>query len=486
MKKYVVILAAACLAVACTSKETPEVLSSKVFNASIEPETKTYTEAKKVYWYAGDAVSIFDKGNSENDNVKYTYAGEDGTTRGPLTTQNLVVASNSLQYTYGIYPYYSDNLVLSEGKAVAYIDPEQDYEVDSFGDGANAMVAVSADNRTLEFKNVAGYLKLRLYGDNSTPIQAIQVASNNEEYISGDVLVEMLPGQTPVLSAYPDNNYASDVAIVYFPDDPAITLNPSQSSPLDVWVALTPGTIASGITVSVLGADGRKFTYENKKPLTIKRGICTSTAPLKVEFPELVEDPETKAYIEENVAGNYIFNITAGYDGQVYDNAITISYSLKVDSNVHLEGKFIDCDLYVDATFDPTTGILSIPGGSAACIIPRSTSTVGYLFYVDGNGQIILDPITFQLTAPHTFTFNPPYTLYIGYIENNQVNGWDWVKSLNSITYQSGATINPGNPTKPVRRKDVSVRKRPVVPIAWKSLDTTAPLSIGMKAGKAF
>ena len=177
MKKYVVILAAACLAVACTSKETPEVLSSKVFNASIEPETKTYTEAKKVYWYAGDAVSIFDKGNTENDNVKYTYAGEDGTTRGPLTTQNLVVASNSLQYTYGIYPYYSDNLVLSEGKAVAYIDPKQDYEVDSFGDGANAMVAVSADNRTLEFKNVAGYLKLRLYGDNSTPIQAIQVAN---------------------------------------------------------------------------------------------------------------------------------------------------------------------------------------------------------------------------------------------------------------------------------------------------------------------
>lgn len=492
MKKYVVILAAACLAVACTSKETPEVLSSKVFNASIEPETKTYTEAKKVYWYAGDAVSIFDKGNTENDNVKYTYAGEDGTTRGPLTTQNLVVASNSLQYTYGIYPYYSDNLVLSEGKAVAYIDPEQDYEVDSFGDGANAMVAVSADNRTLEFKNVAGYLKLRLYGDNSTPIQAIQVASNNEEYISGDVLVEMLPGQTPVLSAYPDNNYASDVAIVYFPEDPAITLNPSQSSPLDVWVALTPGTIASGITVSVLGADNRLFTYENTKPLTIKRGICTSTAPLKVEFPELVEDPETKAAIEENVAGDYIFNITAGYDGQVYDNSITMSYSLKANSNVHLEGDFIDCSLSADATFDRTTGLLTIPQGVACLLVPaQNPKYYGSLYYGEEGDDDMINiynnlPVTFKLTAPHTFISESPYSIYIAVAINGQNRVWDWTESINSITYQSGATINPGNPTKPVRRKDVSVRKRPVVPVAWKSLDTTAPLSIGMKAGKAF
>ncbi len=486
MKKYVVILAAACLAVACTSKETaPEVCPSKVFQASIEPGTRTYTENKKVCWYNGDAVSIFDKGNAEADNVKYTYAGQDGTVRGALTSQSTVKPSGSLQYTYGIYPYLSDNLVLSEGKAVAYILPEQDYEVDSFGDAANAMVAVSADNKLLEFKNVAGYLKLRLYGDNSTPIQAVQVASNNGEYISGDVLVEMLPGETPVVSAYPDNNYAHDVATVYLPSSPAVTLDPSQSSLLDVWVALTPGTIASGITVSVLGADNRVFSYENKKPLTIKRGICTSTAPLKVEFPELVEDPETKAAIEENLAGTYIFNITAGYDGQVYNNSIEISYALKANSNVHLAGDFIDSYLIADATFDRATGILSIPNGVLCLILPTQTPTYGYLSYVNGN-QPVNEPVTFKLTAPHTLTYEPPYPLYILYEADGKLYGWDSVASMNSITYQDGISVSPTIPTTPVKRKNTTVKTDWVAPLVWKSVDTTVPYSVDMNARKDF
>ena len=490
MKKYVVILAAACLAVACTSKETaPEVCPSKVFQASIEPGTRTYTENKKVYWYNGDAVSIFDKGNAEADNVKYTYAGQDGTVRGALTSQSTVKPSGSLQYTYGIYPYLSENLVLSEGKAVAYILPEQDYEVDSFGDQANAMVAVSADNKLLEFKNVAGYLKLRLYGDNSTPIQAVQVASNNGEYISGDVLVEMLPGETPVVSPYPDNNYAHDAATVYLPSSPAVTLDPSQSSLLDVWVALTPGTIASGITVSVLGADNRVFSYENKKPLTIKRGICTSTAPLKVEFPELVEDPETKAAIEENLAGDYIFNITSGYDGHVYENPVTISYSLKATSNVHLEGEFIDSYLNADATFDRTTGLLSFTPGVVSLIVSaQNPMYYGSLYYGEEEGDDSFNiytntPVTFKLTAPHTLTYESPYSIYIGILVDGELKGiWDWTGSINSITYQNGTSVTPNVPITPVRRKNISVKSHSTAPVVRKSIDTNVPLSVKMIA----
>ena len=471
MKKSVVLLAAVCLVAACTSRETPEVLPSKVFQASIEPATKTYTEGKKVYWYSGDPISVFDRGNAATDNVKYTFAGQTGTTRGPLTSNAAATSSGSLKYTYGIYPYLDDNLVLSEGKSIAYIFPEQDYELDSFGDMANAMVAVSADNQTLEFKNVAGYLKLRLYGDASTAISAVQVTSNNGEYITGDVLVEMLPGEAPVVSAYPDNSYASDKALVSLPTSPETILNPSESSPLDVWFALTPGTVASGITVSVLGADGRVFSYENKKPLTIKRGICTSTAPLKVEFPELNEDPETKAYIEENLAGTYIFNITALYDDHVYDNAITISYSLKAGSNVHLEGDFIDCDLSVDATFDPETGLLSIPYGVAACLLPISSPVVSYLLLVDSAGNIQSAPISFRLTAPHTLTFESSYSIYIAYIQDNTIKAWDAVKSLNSITYQGSGNTSPN----PVKRRGPAVKSKIMVPAGRKTISTDLP-----------
>ena len=443
MKKFVVILAAAGMVAACTSKDTPEVIPSKVFKASIEQGTRTYTENHKVYWYHEDAISIFDRGNAEADNVKYTFAGEDGATSGAFTAAaEAPRPSGTLQNTYGVYPYLEDNIILSEGKVIAYILPRQYYEVDSFSDAANAMVAASSDHQTLEFKNVAGYLKLRLYGDNSTPIQGVIVESNNGEYIAGDVLVEMLPGETPVISPYPENEFASTYATVSLPTSPEISLNPSSSSPLDVWVALTPGTIESGITVTVVGTDEREFTYKNTKPLTIKRGTCTSTAPLEVTFPEVHEDLETKAYIEENLAGNYIFNITAGYDSQVYENAITISYKFKVNSNVHLEGTFIDCYLSVDATFDPMTGLLQIPSDKASVIIPKETPIVGYLMYV--SGQSIMDsPVSFSLRRPHTLTHTSRYTIYIIYVSGNSAYGWDWVKTLNSITYQGSASSAP-------------------------------------------
>ncbi len=480
MKKFVVILAAAGMVAACTSKETPEVIPSKTFKASIEQETRTYTENHKVCFYQDDAISIFDRGNAETDNVKYTFAGEDGATRGVFTASSEAPKpSGSLKNTYAIYPYLSDNLVLSEGKVIAYIIPRQNYAENSFSDGANAMVAASADHQTLEFKNVAGYLKVRLYGDNSTPIQGVVLESNSGEYISGDVLVEMLPGETPVISPYTENGYASTYASVSITSSD-ISLNPSSSSPLDIWVALTPGTIESGITVTVVGADEREFTYKSTTPLTIKRGTCTSTAPLEVTFPEIQEDLETKAYIEENLAGNYIFNITAGYDSQVYENAITISYKFKVNSNVHLEGSFIDCYLSVDATFDPQTGLLQIPSDKASVIIPKETPIVGYLVYV--SGQNIMDsPVSFSLRRPHTLTHSSRYSIYIIYVSGDSAYGWDWVKTLNSITYQGSASNAPR-----LVGEDRATVRGAAVPTHRIGYSSEFPLSVDLKARKGF
>lgn len=289
MKKSVIILAAAWLVAACAPKEALNVISSKVFRASLEQSTRTYTENGKVCWYNGDAISIFDQGNSSSDNVKYTYDGEDGTTAGDFSTSSLVpVPSGNLVNTYGIYPYLSDNIVLGEGQVIAYIFPSQSYEYDSFGDRSNPMVAASADHQSLEFKNAAGYLNVRLYGDNSTAISSVRVESNNGEYIAGDVLVSIEPGEIPTIAPYPDNGYAVTAATVSFANlNNDVYLD--ASTPLDVWVALTPGTISSGIKVTVNGANGRSFEVSNTNPLTIKRGVCTPTAPLEVVFPA----PET-------------------------------------------------------------------------------------------------------------------------------------------------------------------------------------------------
>jgi len=56
---------------------------------------------------------------------------------------------------------------------------------------------------------------------------------------------------------------------------------------LDVWFSLAPGALKDGISLLVLSADGRRFVSGSSNPLTIKRSVCTETAPLEVTFEDV-------------------------------------------------------------------------------------------------------------------------------------------------------------------------------------------------------
>ncbi|MBQ7623622.1 MAG: hypothetical protein IJS66_07790, partial [Bacteroidales bacterium] len=203
MKKFVFVFALALLSASCARKE--EVQNSfipKVFHASIEESTRTYTEGGKVYWINGDKISLFDHRSADDGGVEYSYTGETGTLQGDFTTASTALAPGSLAYNYAVYPYASWNAVSEDGSIITYIDPLQIYAGNTFGysystkTGVNVMAAVS-ENETLLFRNLCGFLKLKLYGSGTTALREVTLKSNDGEYIAGDIKATLVPGAEP-------------------------------------------------------------------------------------------------------------------------------------------------------------------------------------------------------------------------------------------------------------------------------------------------
>ena len=147
----------------------------------------------RLKWNAADHVSIFvynGKGNTLNS--EYAFAGEDGDAGGMFTPvpSSVFGTGTELDHIYAVYPYSIQNKIDHDGVMTLYLPSEQTYKEGSFGIGANTMVAVT-DDTFLPFKNVCGYLKLSLWGDN-IKIRSIKLEGNNGEKLAGKASV--VPG----------------------------------------------------------------------------------------------------------------------------------------------------------------------------------------------------------------------------------------------------------------------------------------------------
>ena len=108
--------------------------------------------------------------------------------------------------------------------------PAQIYKPGTFASETNIMAAQS-DDTSLAFKNVCGYLKLRIYGDGSSAVKEIEVSGNGGESISGEGWVSFSETGEPVVEMVED---AYD--LVYITLDPPVTL--PADKPIDVWITL--------------------------------------------------------------------------------------------------------------------------------------------------------------------------------------------------------------------------------------------------------
>ena len=314
MKRILLLASALLLLFACTD-ELDQVISGSdlgrnktVFHASTEgpaaPKTKVYADSKmKVLWNEGDQISIF---NKITYNHGFEFDGEDGDTAGGFTQFTEIsspfVTWADLDNVYAVYPYSTKTKIDNEGVMTVTLPSEQTYKVNSFGIGANTMVAVT-DDRLLMFKNVGGYLSLRLYGEGIS-VSRITIRGNDGEKIAGKAKIEIPLGGMPTVTM---TETATDAVTLIC--DPPVALGSSAEAYTDFWFVLPPITFEKGFTITVTDDKGGVFEKETSKSFTVTRNQLDWMSALKVvplyEGVNIVfEDANFKAYCVENFDKN--------------------------------------------------------------------------------------------------------------------------------------------------------------------------------------
>ena len=297
MKRFSLGLAALLALSACAVEEQPY-KEAAPFSAQLEPwedvtsdgsETRTYVAQEngiyQIHWTAGDAVSIF----FSTYNEKYVFAGETGDTAGRLDAVEASGLGSSfttgfeVERYYAIYPYAASTSL--SGNVITFDFPAtQAYAPDSFGLGAGVMTAVTSgpDDRNLLFKNVTGYLKLRVYG--GAKLSSIVLSGNNGEILSGTGRITALYGETPA-TEMTGNGATLTLSCG------SVETGATAAEATEFWLALPPTDFTKGLTVVLTDAQGRVMTQSTSAEVSVRANHVVPMAAFKFEgvmqMPEL-------------------------------------------------------------------------------------------------------------------------------------------------------------------------------------------------------
>ena len=261
MRRYFSLLCILALLVGCyntdeqlINKQIPS--DGRIFTASFEQnDTRTYVEEGNLLrWNAGDQITIFD---SNTLNQQYQFDGETGDNGGTFSkVSNSFGTGNDLNCHYAVYPYNKDIKITETGVITANLPAEQSYAENSFGLGANTMVAVTkdVDDTFLKFRNVGGYLKLQLYGENVT-VKSITLTGNNNEKLAGKATITPAYGQSPTLAMSDD----ATTSITLDCGD-GVKIGATEETATAFWITVPPTTFEEGLTITVTEVDGESFT----------------------------------------------------------------------------------------------------------------------------------------------------------------------------------------------------------------------------------
>lgn len=294
MKKISVIYYATLLLLsACTQAEidTTQInVSSPTFYTSFEdcPETvtKTYIDGqKKLCWTKDDRISIF-VGNTLNQ--EYKYSGDTGAKNGsfsPLTSPGFI-AADPLSANFAFYPYSAHNEIEPTGEMSVIFPSIQQYAIDSFGLGANSMVAVteSKEDMLLQFKNLCGYLIINLYG--AEKVASIEFKGNDGEKISGNATVKAGFGIDPVTKMSDD----ASTSITLECSD-GITIGATEESATEFWFCIPPVNFSKGFSIKVTNTDGYTMVKSVSGAKNIVRNTINLMSALKTECTGLPDIP---------------------------------------------------------------------------------------------------------------------------------------------------------------------------------------------------
>ena len=294
----------------------------RMFTASFEQnESRTYIEEGNfLCWTKEDQISLFEGCTL---NSKYQFEGDTGDRGGTFCKVNSPIDTNyPLNCHYAIYPYNSDIKITENGEISTTLPAVQNYAENSFGLRNNTMIAITenTDDTNLKFKNVGGFLKLYLYGDDVT-IKSITLTGNNNEKIAGEVIINPIYNNTPTINMTDD---ATETITLNCEE--GVKINSSEESATEFWLVVPPTMFEVGFTITVIDANNGVFTKYTPNEIAIKRNVIKPMEAIKVE-PEydtlLLPDGDTF----NSIVGEYLKNNTSLTKIKFIANSTTTSES---------------------------------------------------------------------------------------------------------------------------------------------------------------
>ena len=247
----------------------------------VDAETRVYADKNlRVRWNEGDRISIFER---RTYNQEYEFLGDNGDTAGdfdPVESSGYHTSDEIADgHVYAIYPYDKKNKCDYEGKLTVAFPSVQHYKKDSFGVGANVMVA-KTNTMDLRFMHVGGYRTFKLYGE-GVSVSSVRIESNGPEYLSGRTDVVIGSDGKPEVSFIESTSNLKSVELVC---DTPVSLGATDAEAVEFWFVLPPGTLSQGFTVTVTDENGNEFSKSTSNSIEIKSGVKKSMPAFEVEM----------------------------------------------------------------------------------------------------------------------------------------------------------------------------------------------------------
>lgn len=276
---------------------------SPVFHASLEvaPVLKTGLDSNhKLFWTEDDRISVF----CTTTNRQYRFTGKTGDIEGVFENLSQTAPSGSLlTANYAVYPYDAEASIDTEGDITLTIPSIQKYSRGSFSTGSNPMVAVSEtlSDHNLPFRNLCGYLLVRLYG--KATVTGLTLQANNGEKIAGEASVKPEFGKAPALVMG-----ASATSEISIDCGAGVQLGTAEADAVEFWFCVPPVTFSKGFTVEITDASGEKITKSVSSTVSIERNIYKMTAALRIS----VTDPSAPKGVDLGLSVRWAeFNVGA-------------------------------------------------------------------------------------------------------------------------------------------------------------------------------
>ena len=246
--------------------------------AGFDDESRTYiSEMGTLNWHEGDMLSVF-YGNTLN--VQYKFNGKTGDNSGTFSVvpSNELGTGNRIENIYAVYPHDAKTKMLDNNTIVVNMPSVQNYGENSFGKGANVMVAVTdgMNDNFLRFRNACGMIRLSLYGHST--VASVVLIGNNGEKIAGAATIKAVYGAMPTLSM---NNEATDRIVLNCGE--GVKLGETADTATEFWFVVPPTVFENGFTAVITDISGYSCMKSTTKRFDIRRNAITNMAAFEVE-----------------------------------------------------------------------------------------------------------------------------------------------------------------------------------------------------------